>query len=122
MNMAAHRKRKRETVSRARIIADDVDHDDECLVSMNRVREMLGNCSAMHLWRLLNDKRYAELKFPRPVTIGKVGSQRAAHDAAARWLAEGRRVRIALPPEPDTDFADLLVADASAAEEARHVA
>jgi Toprim domain-containing protein len=29
--------------------------------------------------------------------------QRAAHDAAARWLAEGRRVRIALPPEPGTD-------------------
>ena len=26
--------------------------------------------------------------------------ERAAHDAAARWLAEGRRVRIAMPPEP----------------------
>ena len=34
--------------------------------------------------------------------------ERAAHTAAARWLAEGRRVRIALPPEPDTDFADVL--------------
>jgi putative DNA primase/helicase len=34
--------------------------------------------------------------------------QRAADDAAARWLAEGRRVRVALPPEPDTDFADML--------------
>jgi putative DNA primase/helicase len=32
----------------------------------------------------------------------------AARDAADRWLAEGRRVRIALPPEPGTDFADLL--------------
>ncbi|MFZ2068312.1 MAG: toprim domain-containing protein [Xanthobacteraceae bacterium] len=34
--------------------------------------------------------------------------QRAAHDASARWRAEGRRVRVALPPEPDTDFADVL--------------
>jgi hypothetical protein len=41
--------------------------------------------------------------------------QRAAHDAAARWSAEGRHVRIALPPEPDTDFADVLAAKASAA-------
>jgi hypothetical protein len=34
--------------------------------------------------------------------------QRAAHDVATRWLAEGRRVRLALPPEPDTDFSDML--------------
>jgi len=31
----------------------------------------------------------------------------AAHDAAARWTAEGRTVRIALPP-PGMDFNDLL--------------
>ena len=30
------------------------------------------------------------------------------HAAAARWLAEGRRVRIAMPPEPGTDFNDVL--------------
>jgi putative DNA primase/helicase len=40
--------------------------------------------------------------------------ERAAHTAAQRWLAEGRRVRIALPPEPDTDFADVLAGAASA--------
>jgi putative DNA primase/helicase len=40
--------------------------------------------------------------------------ERAAHNAAARWLAEGRCVRIALPPEPGTDFADMLRADAEA--------
>jgi phage/plasmid primase-like uncharacterized protein len=34
--------------------------------------------------------------------------ERAARLAAERWLSEGRRVRIAMPPEPDTDFADLL--------------
>jgi len=35
--------------------------------------------------------------------------QRAAADAAQRWLTEGRRVRIAMPPESDTDMADVLV-------------
>jgi hypothetical protein len=34
--------------------------------------------------------------------------QGAAYAAADRWLAEGRRVRIALPPRPDTDFNDLI--------------
>ncbi len=34
--------------------------------------------------------------------------ERAARTAAQRWLAEGRRVRIALPPEPGTDMADVL--------------
>ena len=32
----------------------------------------------------------------------------AARDAAERWLGEGRRVRLAKPPEPDTDFNDIL--------------
>lgn len=32
----------------------------------------------------------------------------AAKTAAARWLEDGRRVRIAMPPEPETDFNDLL--------------
>jgi hypothetical protein len=35
--------------------------------------------------------------------------QRAAHTAARRWLQEGRRVRIALPPEPGADFNDVLL-------------
>jgi len=34
--------------------------------------------------------------------------ERAAHTAAARWLAEGRRVRIAMPPLPGTDWNDVL--------------
>jgi hypothetical protein len=44
--------------------------------------------------------------------------QRAVRDAA-RWLAEGRHVRIALQPEPGTDMADAIIADTV---EARHVA
>jgi len=34
--------------------------------------------------------------------------QRAAQAAAQRWVAEGRTVRITLPPTPDTDFNDVL--------------
>jgi hypothetical protein len=37
-----------------------------------------------------------------------VGEQ-AACAAADRWLAEGRRVRLAMPPEPGTDFNNILV-------------
>jgi hypothetical protein len=33
---------------------------------------------------------------------------RAARIAAHRWFAEGRRVRLAMPPDPGTDFADVL--------------
>jgi putative DNA primase/helicase len=49
--------------------------------------------------------------------------ERAAHGAATRWLAEGRRVRIAVPPELSTDFNDVLTGCAVAKiDEARHVA
>jgi putative DNA primase/helicase len=34
--------------------------------------------------------------------------ERAARTAARRWLGERRRVRIAMPPEPNTDMADVL--------------
>jgi putative DNA primase/helicase len=40
--------------------------------------------------------------------------ERAARAAAERWLAEGRRVRLAMPPEPGTDFADVLAGRAYA--------
>jgi hypothetical protein len=43
--------------------------------------------------------------------------ERAARIAARHWLAEGRRVRLALPPEPGSDFNDLLNV-----KEARHAA
>jgi putative DNA primase/helicase len=34
--------------------------------------------------------------------------ERAARTAAARWLAEDRKVKLAMPPEPGTDLADVL--------------
>jgi phage/plasmid primase-like uncharacterized protein len=39
--------------------------------------------------------------------------QRAASDAAARWQAEGRRVRIATPDRAGADFNDLLAETAN---------
>jgi len=49
--------------------------------------------------------------------------ERAARDAAARWLAEGRRVKLALPPRAGIDFNDILRGVASARiEEVRRVA
>lgn len=49
--------------------------------------------------------------------------EHAAYGAAARWLAEGRRVRIAMPTEPNTDMADVLMGGADAAPgEVHHVA
>jgi putative DNA primase/helicase len=49
---------------------------------------------------------------------------RAAEEAAERFLREGRRVRIAAPPMPGTDFNDVLtqVIPSQAREETRHVA
>jgi hypothetical protein len=44
--------------------------------------------------------------------------ERAARMAAARWLAEGRQVRIALPPEPGSDMNDVLLWDREASRDA----
>jgi putative DNA primase/helicase len=49
--------------------------------------------------------------------------ERAARAAAERWLAEGRCVRLAMPPEPGSDFNDVLVGRSCArTEEAADVA
>jgi putative DNA primase/helicase len=87
--------------------------------------------SAMPAWAALSAGGIRALVLPREGTqvvicadndASGVG-ERAARDAAARWLAEGRRVKIAMPPEPGTDFADILTADAATnMEEAHHVA
>jgi putative DNA primase/helicase len=49
--------------------------------------------------------------------------ERAAHEAAAWWLAAGRRVRIAKPPDCGADFNDVLTGRAAVKiNEVRHVA
>jgi hypothetical protein len=72
---------------------------------------------AMPAWAALSADGIKNLVLPPPEASHIVicadndasgTGERAAHDAAARWLIEGRRVRIALPPEVGTDFNDLL--------------
>jgi Toprim domain len=49
-------------------------------------------------------------------------SERAARDAAARWLGEGWRVKLALSPRSGFDFNDILRGAPTQIEEAQHVA
>jgi predicted DNA-binding transcriptional regulator AlpA len=51
--------------------AATVFDDDDALVGTARVRQILNNCSDMHIWRLLNDERYADLQFPQPIKINR---------------------------------------------------
>jgi putative DNA primase/helicase len=72
-------------------------------------------------WAALSDSGIENLLLPddaRDILIcadhDKNGvGQTAARRAAEKWIAGGRRVEIALPKEPDTDFNDLLRADVS---------
>jgi hypothetical protein len=86
---------------------------------------------AMPGWAALSAGGIGALVLPREATHVLIVAdndasgtgQRAAHGAAARWLADGRRVCIAMPPEPGTDMADVLSGDAHPCTEgARHVA
>jgi putative DNA primase/helicase len=77
--------------------------------------------TAMPSWAALSTSGLAALILP-PI-VGTIiiladhdrngAGERAARIAAARWLAEGRRVQIAMPPEPDTDFNDVLIGEAA---------
>ena len=81
---------------------------------------------AMPAWAALSAGGIKKLILPRHATRVIIAAdcdasgtgQRAARDAAQRWLAEGRCVRIAMPSESDTDMADLLLA--GDINEARH--
>jgi putative DNA primase/helicase len=73
--------------------------------------------TAQPAWAALSTSGMAALILPpavRTVVIladhdASGAGERAARAAAARWLGEGRRVRIAMPPVPGTDVADVLV-------------
>ena len=81
---------------------------ETCLAAMQ--------ATAMPAWVALSTSGVAALLLPlevRRIIIladndASGAGERAARTAAARWLAEGRRVRIAMPPEPGTDMADVL--------------
>jgi putative DNA primase/helicase len=77
---------------------------------------------AMPAWAALSAGGIEKLLLPPQAThivicgdhdAGGTG-ERAARFAATRWLAEGRSVRIAMPPEPGTDFNDILTGRATA--------
>lgn len=72
--------------------------------------------TATSAWAALSTSGMATLALPSIVRTVIIladhdvngAGERAARTSAGRWLAEGRRVQIALPPEPGTDIADLL--------------
>jgi predicted DNA-binding transcriptional regulator AlpA len=76
--MKQHKPKPQPKARRARkhvVAGPDIDVSDDQLISADQTCAMLGGCSRMHLWRLVNDpdKRYRALHFPRPITIGRVG-------------------------------------------------
>ncbi len=76
--------------SRGRIADADADLSDDHLISINQVCEMLGGCSRMHVWRLVNDEDYKEFAFPRPIPIGKIGRHTRLYfrlGEIRRWIA-----------------------------------
>jgi hypothetical protein len=76
----------------------------------------------MPAWAALSTSGLMTLALPPIVTTVVIladhdvsgAGVRAARTAAARWVREDRRVRIALPPEPGTDMADVLLGSAYA--------
>lgn len=44
--------------------------EPNCLLKKRDVLKLLGNCSSMHIWRLLHDERYRHYQFPRPLELG----------------------------------------------------
>jgi phage/plasmid primase-like uncharacterized protein len=82
---------------------------ETCLAAMQ--------ATAMPAWAALSTSGLVALILPaivRTVIIladndATGAGERAARIAAARWLAEGRRVRIAMPPVSGADFADVLL-------------
>jgi putative DNA primase/helicase len=87
--------------------------------------------TAQPAWAALSTSGMAALLLPAEVRSVIIladydcsgAGERAARTAAQRWLAEGRRIRIAMPPGPGTDFADVLAGRAHPRiEEARDAA
>jgi putative DNA primase/helicase len=76
-------------------------------------------CATLPVWAALTTSGLKALPLPPMPIASRViiladhdsngAGQGAARAAAQRWLAEGRRVWIAMPPKPDTDFNDILI-------------
>jgi predicted DNA-binding transcriptional regulator AlpA len=59
---------------------------DECLIASKSLKELLGNCSDMHIWRLLNEEKYKPLAFPKPFKINDRNYWRLG--AVRGWIRE----------------------------------
>jgi phage/plasmid primase-like uncharacterized protein len=78
--------------------------------------------TAQPAWAALSTSGLVSLVLPLSVRMVIIladhdangAGERAARAAAQRWLTEGRRVRIAMPPEPGMDMADVLTGRAYA--------
>ncbi len=78
--------------------------------------------TAIPAWAALSAWGLAELALPATVRTVIIAAdhdangagQRAARAAVLRWRSEGRRVRLAMPPDPWTDFNDVLLGRANA--------
>ena len=81
---------------------------DECLIASKPVRQICGNCSEMHIWRLLNEEKYQALAFPKPIKINDRNYWRLG--AIRQWIREREAqsqaastasLRAALKPKPN---------------------
>ena len=58
----------------------------ECLIKSNQLRHLLGDCSDMHVWRLLNEEKYQPLAFPKPIKINDRNYWRLG--AVRQWIRD----------------------------------
>jgi predicted DNA-binding transcriptional regulator AlpA len=75
------------SASEARVARTAID--DTQIITTKQLREILGGCSEMHIWRLLNDPSYRALKFPRPIPINRRNYFRLQE--VRRWIGERAR-------------------------------
>jgi predicted DNA-binding transcriptional regulator AlpA len=73
------------------------DPSDESLITGKQLRELLGCCSEMHIWRLLNEEKNQALAFPKPVKINYRNYWRLG--AVREWVRE----REAAPQRTSSD-------------------
>lgn len=84
---------------------------DESLITSKQLRELLGGCSEMQVWRLLNDEKNRALAFPKQIKINdrnywRLGSVRQwvrereiqSQAASTGSLRAARRFKPAAPP------------------------
>jgi predicted DNA-binding transcriptional regulator AlpA len=59
---------------------------DESLITGKQLRELFGDCSEMHIWRMLNEKKYKPLAFPKPIKINDRNYWRLG--AVRQWICD----------------------------------